>query len=149
MTEAKKLPGGPLRMRPVEVDGTFYDPYHPPKLYQTADGKQEYRGGKVIDRDEAYSMMFWSRPIGPGLRESMMESIETAAQSGQFFSFAGVSKISGGKIELDQKSKEKLSAYRILAKEMGYVIGSFQYHEDAGTVQASITKIPVSNNPTK
>ena len=43
-----KLPGGPLRIRPMSINGVDYDPYHPPKLYRNPDGTTEYRGGKPL-----------------------------------------------------------------------------------------------------
>jgi hypothetical protein len=145
-SEGRNRPGGPLRMRPVEIQGKYYDPYHPPKLYQTPEGKQEYRGGKALDKDEAYSMMFWVKDKPEGLKEAMASSVEIAVGSGEFSSFVGATKGPDGKFELEQDSKEKLSAYRLIAREKGYQIGSFKYHENAGTVTAPIAKL--EPNPT-
>lgn len=121
--EAPKRPGGPLRAKPIEIGGVFYDPLHPPKLYQTPGGKQEFRGGKTLDKDEAYSMMFWAGKRPKGLREAMLQSLYSAIKTGKFSSFAGASETPDGRLALDQDSKEKLSAYRILAREQGYTIG--------------------------
>lgn len=46
--DKSNLPGGPIKMRPVSVNGVDYDPYHPPKLYKNPDGTTEYRGGKPL-----------------------------------------------------------------------------------------------------
>ncbi len=139
-TEKQERPGGPVRQKPIEIGGIFYDPSVPPKLYKTPDGGQEYRGGKVLDNDEAYSMMFWAQKRPEGLREAMEQYLDSAIKTGEFSSFAGATKTPEGKVELDQDSKEKLSAYRMLAREKGYAIGPFKYNEGATTVQAPITK---------
>ena len=60
-SEGGRLPGGSVRLKPFEINGTFYDPLHPPKLIRTPDGTENYTGGQVIDRDKAYSMMFWAK----------------------------------------------------------------------------------------
>lgn len=46
-------PGGPLKLRPVSIDGVDYDPYHPPKLYKKPDGTIKYRGGKPLKDSSA------------------------------------------------------------------------------------------------
>jgi len=51
----EKLPS-PVGLKPFEINGKFYDPSHPPKLYQIAGDRQEYQGGIELDRDTAYSM---------------------------------------------------------------------------------------------
>jgi hypothetical protein len=146
MTEdIKNLPGGPLRERPLEINGVFYDPFHPPKLIQTPDGRQEYRGGRVLDKDEAYSMLFWQKDQPPGLREAMEQSLDTAIQKGVFSTFVGGTERPDGGFEFDQDSKEKLSAYRILARERKYQIGPFRYLHGSGTAQATIIKKVVSS----
>jgi hypothetical protein len=134
----KPLPGAPLRMKPVEINGKYYDPLYPPKLSKDVNGREEYVGGQEIDKDTAYSMRFWSQNRPRGLRDVMRETIDNAAQTGSFSMFAGAVK---GTNELDEASKEKLSAHRIIAKEMGYSIGGFKLNENAGTVVAPITKI--------
>jgi hypothetical protein len=140
-------PGGGIKTRPpIEMGGVYYDPLHPPKLYTRPDGQQEYRGGKVLDKDEAYSMMFWGEDQPPGLRETMVEIVNAAIKTGEFASFVGATKPPEGNFELNQASKMKLSAYRILAKEKGYTIDPFQYHENSGTVTAAIHQTAQSSN---
>lgn len=41
---------------------------------------------------------------------------------------------------MDEKSKQSLSAYRLLAEEMGYEIGSYILNKNAKTIEATITK---------
>ncbi len=135
--ETPPLPGGPLRTKPIEINGKYFDPLNAPKLIKTADGKQEYQGGRELDKDLAYSMKFWSQARPDGLREAMQQSIMTSVKKGTFSNFAGVEE---GTNELDEVTKEKLAAYRKLAEEMGYTIGSFKLNEDSGTVTAVITK---------
>jgi len=139
-SELSKRPGGVVHAKPIEINNIFYDPLIPPKLHQSADGSQEYKGGKVISKDEAYSMMFWAKDQPKGLRKAMIINLESAAESGTFSSFVGVDNSDSDKIQFDQKSKEKLSAYRIMAEEKGYTIGSFRYIKRAGTAQAKIEK---------
>lgn len=93
--------------------------------------------GNSITKDQSYSDDFWSKRHPEGYKEAMMETIKIEITRGIFANFVSGTKTSNG-FELDEESKEKLSAYRILADEMGYVIGPFKYNENAGTVEAEI-----------
>lgn len=135
----KKRPGKELTIKPIEIDGIFYDPYNPPKLFEDSDGKKNYKGGKEIDRDEAYSMMFWSKERPDDLKDAMKDILNDSLKTGTVSIFAGAEESENG-FELEQESKEKLSAYRILAKELGYIIGPYKYNEKSGNVQATISK---------
>lgn len=100
---------------------------------------------REVDRDEEYSIMFWKHTKERGLnseavREQMLKSLEVGIQSGIFSIFVNVRKTPKGEVDFDEETKEKLSAYRMLAKEKGYSIGPFQYHEKSGTAQAQITR---------
>jgi len=72
----------------------------------------------------------------------MQQSIESAIKLGIFSNFVGIIEGTDGKKQLDEATKEKLSAYRKLAEEMGYSIGPFKLHEKAGTVTAEIKAQP-------
>ncbi len=136
----RHLPGGPDSMRPIEINGTFYDPLEPPKLFRTPDGQDEWVGGKEIDRDEAYSQMFW-RNQPEGMKEAMTENIETGLKNGFMAIFVTATKQPNGRFELEHEPKKRLSAYRVLARKLGYVIDSYKYNENAGNVTAMITKL--------
>jgi hypothetical protein len=135
----KKRPSKKLTIRPIEIEGKFYDPDNPPKLFEDSDGKKNYKGGKEISRDEAYSMMFWSKEKPDSLKDTMKDILNGSFKTGVISIFAGAEKHENG-FELEQESKEKLSAYRILAEELGYIIGPYKYNEKSGNVQATINK---------
>jgi len=130
------------KMRPLEINGIFYDPENPPKLYQDEKGNKEYRGGKEINRDDAYSIMFWNKERSKGLKDAMKGILEDASKQGYFSITVGeLKKDKDGNYELGQENKEKLAAYRVLAREMGYDIGTYEYKEKAWVVKATMTKI--------
>jgi len=135
----RKRPGGELAIKPVEIEGVFYDPYDPPKLFEGPGGKKDYVGGKEITKDEAYSMMFWNKERAEGLRGAMEDNINNYLKAGFISIFVDAEKSEGG-FELKQESKEKLSAYRVLAEKLGYIIGPYKYNEKSGNVQAKISK---------
>jgi len=93
---------------------------------------------KKIERDNEYSNKFWESQgeISDNVRENMKDIILDCVQRGEMAIFVGFEK--NGKI--DEKSKQKLSAYRVLAIEIGYYIGDFVIHREAGTVIAKIYK---------
>lgn len=110
-------PGGELQGKPIQgLDGQWYDKF-----------------GEAIGKDEVYSEQFWDHQP-EGMREAMIENIESAAQKGSFSIFAGHNGI-------EDHDKEKMSAYRFLAKELGYVVGPFYYNKSTYVVNATITKI--------
>lgn len=139
MSEIPKRPGGPLEESPLKIGDNFYDPEHPPKFGVDESGNEKYEGGKIISKDEAHSIMFWRHHKVPGLHETMIESVRSWIDSGTFRAFVSGEQTDKG-FELDQKSKEQLSAYRILAGELGYTIGSYTFHEKSGLVTATIVK---------
>lgn len=144
-----KRPGGELHIRPIVIDGTVYDPYGAPKLVSDADGNLSYVGGKPLesadtttpteetppDKDEEYARRFWERGRPEGLREVMTDIVRKAAEQengsiGSFVSPEGI----------DEKDREKLSAYRQLARSLGYEVGQYVFSPDGYTAQASIKK---------
>lgn len=128
-----KRPGGPLRQKSVSTEGVEYDPFHPPKLFQKPDGTQKLRGGKKLDKDEVYAARFWEEKPEE-LREVMIDNICQAAEKEGFIgSFVDPSGIT-------EKDKEKLSAYRQLARELGYEVGEFKFYPKAHTARAPIYK---------
>lgn len=129
-----KRPGGPLRQKPISVGGVDYDPFHPPKIFQNTDGTEEIIGGRKFDKDEEYADRFWARRA-KGSREVMVEYVHKAAQKDGFISsFVDPSGIT-------EKDREKLSAYRKLARELGYEVGDFKFSPDAYTAIAPIKKV--------
>jgi hypothetical protein len=136
----KKIrPGGEGNRKVIELGGKFYDSLDPPEAHKTKDGDREYIG-KELDKDTAFSRLFWEKDQPEGLKEAMKETITRQIDGGKFFSSVGSEVNSEGNIELDQDSKEKLSAYRVLANEMGYEIGPYDLVNKT-TVEAKINKI--------
>jgi hypothetical protein len=131
----------PVVLKPIEINGKFYDPFSRLQTTQGASGETIVVAGRELERDEAYSMMFWASGKPKGLREAMETNIRLAAPNGKFFSFASATEKAGGGYELDQESKERLSAYRKLAEQLGFGIGTYKFHKRAGTVEAEITNI--------
>ena len=138
--EKPQRAGQELSLPPFEFQGKYYDPMHPPKLIRDTDGAESYYGGKEIDRDTAYSMRFWSRNQPEGLRDNMRVTLEAAILKGVLTFFATSIISADGKKEIDGFNKEKLSAYRKMADDMGYTIGNFRLDQDTDTVNATITK---------
>lgn len=117
-------PGGPLYGQPVQsVDGVWYDQFGKP-----------FESDR--QRDLNYASRFWRRQP-PGMKNTMEENIRQAEKAGTFNVFVDRSGIT-------EYDKEKLSAYRELAQQMGYKIGQFQYNERAWTVSAPIEKSETS-----
>ena len=85
------------------------------------------------DRDQLYAAKFWENQP-KGMREVMAANIETALKKGQFASFVSPN-------GLDEKDKAKLSAYRQLARDLGYEMGQFTAHPESHTVSAPVSKI--------
>ena len=122
--EKPKRPGGELYGRPVQGhDGKWYDKFG-----------QEISEQKA--RDTEYADRFWKRQP-PGMRDSMTDNIHRAAQEtppmiGSFVDPAGMT----------EEDKEKLSAYRLLAEELGYEVGQYVFNASAYTARAEIKKKP-------
>jgi len=125
--ERPKKPGGELRGKPVQgPDEQWYNKF-----------------GEKISQDEAYAENYWGHFMPSASDKSermeqakmlMREAIESQAKTGLFRSFVD-------KTGITEKDKCKLSAYRLIAKEIGYEIGQFKFNKDAGTVTASLKKI--------
>lgn len=130
---ALKRPGGAYSPKPVIIEGKTYDPFHPPKLVQNPDGTQGFIGGKELTKDEVYADRFWRKTHPPGLREALIENIQKDAQAGTIGIFVSETGIA-------EEDREKLSAYRELARELGFEIGQFTFHKNAGTATATIKK---------
>ena len=98
-----KRPGGPLSARPYSVEGQWYDGY----------GKH-----LVTDdlRDAAFAEQFW-RSAPPNLRAQMVENIHDAADK---HGFIGVFTEAQFGEEMEDRRKYQMSAYRQLARELGY-----------------------------
>lgn len=119
----RKMPGSNLKGKPVQgLEGAWHD-----------------RHGKRIrfqEKDLTYSGKFWEKKSGglkKDLKQAMMTNIEKAGKEGELHLFVGQKGIA-----LDDK--EKLSAYRVLAQQMGYEISEYKYNKGADTVTAKIRK---------
>lgn len=88
-----------------------------------------------VGKDAEYARQFWERGQPEGMREAMIRNIVDAATTGTKGIFAG----SAG---FDERDKQKMSAYRELAREMGYEIGPFQLDRPTGVASAAIRKLP-------
>lgn len=113
-----KRPGGPLQG----------------KIIQGPDGKWYNEFGEQASKDDIYSHLFWSRKQPPNLREAMMQNILSASQTGTFGVFVNPS-------GMTEEDKEKLSAYRVLARELGFEIGEFQFNKRSHNALATIKKM--------
>ena len=118
-SETPVRPGGPLVERPV----------------QGADGNW-YHYGQMIPKKEAvdldYAASFWKNQP-EGMEQTMMSVIETTAQEGTFWQYVDQEKMT-------DKDKEKISAYRVLAKQMGYSLGGFTHQSGKPTGHAPIER---------
>lgn len=83
-----------------------------------------------MQRDLNYAVRFFSR-ADEGMKEQMKQGILGAVKTGVL---SLVVNING----LTELNKEKMSAYRYLADQMGFVIGQFKRTES--TAQASIQR---------
>ncbi len=116
----QKRPGGPLKGKPVEgLDERWYDPFGKPIKFE--------------ERDLIYAKRFWSHNQPRGLREVMIENVLDSEKHG----FLGCFVSSEG---IDETNKEKLSAYRVLAQQMGYKLGKFIFNRPSFVAMAHITK---------
>lgn len=132
-SEKPKLPGGELKGQPVQgPDGKWYDQFGEQIEHRQSGVKPE------ADKDIDYAGRFWARQP-KGMREAMEEIIRDAAKDGFISDLVGP----GG---IDEARKEKLSAYRRLAMELGYEIGKFQFKKGPNIVMAEIKKIEKDKN---
>ncbi|OHA47750.1 MAG: hypothetical protein A2806_01480 [Candidatus Terrybacteria bacterium RIFCSPHIGHO2_01_FULL_48_17] len=127
-----KTPGGPVRERPIQQDG---------KWYHFGEEVSEERA-TALNRDHTYARQFWQRMQEEGLSPEQIRNYENALR-GQIQNHAEqgllLENVSAG--ELADKDKEKLSALRELASEMGYEVGQFRRGEEPGLMRASLHKI--------
>lgn len=87
-----------------------------------------------MDKDENYAARFWQGKA-EGLRDVITENIHQAAREEGFISsFVDPSGIA-------EKDREKLSACRQLARELGYEVGDFKFYPNAHTARAPIKKV--------
>src|SRR3989344_278502 len=116
-----KRPGGVLEGKPVQgEDGKWHDRF----------------GEKLLEdqsKDSDWTAKFWSHQPR-GMEDTMKENLEKALEQGSITVLIG-----GGK-ELDDFAKEKMSAYRQLARELGYEVGQFKLHKNSGTATMEIGK---------
>ena len=101
---------------------------------------------KNLNRDENYSRRFWARMTKgkrpeylEDKRQAMMGIINDAIakQNGRLSIF--VTRSLEGRF--DEEDREQLSAFRELAKEMGYVLGPMTHNGENETASGILTKI--------
>ena len=120
----RKRPGGALRGKPVQgPKGEWYNALGERINYSV---------------DLAYSRAFWKsfkhKAVAQGRYKIMRETIQNDAEKhGQIAILVGP--------QITEESKAEMSAYRVLAKKMGYQIGLFTHHKRAHTATAPIKKI--------
>ena len=100
-------------------------------------------GEKISDtetQDQIYAAKHWESlqsrgndKLVEGMRLAMQENIEKAVELGKIGLFVN-------KDGFDEKDKEKMSAYRQLAKRMGYEIGEWMLRKSDGIATAEIKK---------
>jgi len=99
------------------------------------------QGNEKRDADVDFSARYWDRHRASGWSdlqmdrrlESMKENILSGSATGSMSFLVGDDRIT-------DEWREKLSAYRVLARQMGFDVGAFRFNPDAGTVTAPITK---------
>lgn len=113
----KRRPGGPLVERPC-FDG----------------GSWRYFDERIVNSDEMFADWFWAKNKKPGMRDIMEGVIESAVTEGRFTSFVDSTGIT-------DDDRAKLSAYRVLAREMGYEIGRYKFNARSHNVSAEIRRM--------
>lgn len=83
--------------------------------------------------DRLYAERFWAS-APEGMRVVYTTSIESAARIGTLSLFAN-------REGIDERDKEKMSALRVLAQELGYEVGQFHLDKKQNTASAPIHKI--------
>jgi hypothetical protein len=83
--------------------------------------------------DKEYARRYWIRQP-PGMREVMERNIKkSATEEGVIYHFVDPQGIK-------EDDKEKLSAFRILARQMGYDIGQYHFDKHAHVASAKVRK---------
>jgi hypothetical protein len=103
-------------------------------------------GNKINPQDSQYATAFWVRMKQKGdafvasMREAMKSPIESAIKTigpngeGQFAIFVTPE-------GMTDEERQKISAYREIAREMGYQIGPLKRNERSGTSTGIIRKL--------
>ncbi len=85
--------------------------------------------------DKEYARRYWIRQP-PGMREVMERYIQKCASEGiPLRHFVGAEGIA-------EDDKEKLSAFRVLARQMGHEIGQYSFDKSSHVATAEIRKKP-------
>ena len=136
-----KRPGGELKGKPIQgPDGQWRDAFGEKIEAPTPPASRE-----AIDHE--YSKRFWETRALKGekfqndLRATMQSNVMSAADSGMLA-------LAVDPAGITDHDREKLSAYRELAKTMGYEIGAFRFNEKSHTAIAPIKRIEGGGNPT-
>ena len=94
-------------------------------------------GGHLSHGSPVNSSGILYNPIAYGVEEETgtidYDKMEAAAIEGKLYLSAGSEKIT-------EQDKERLSAFRLLADELGYKIGAYTRNDETHVVTASITK---------
>ncbi|MEK7571064.1 MAG: hypothetical protein AAB553_02210 [Patescibacteria group bacterium] len=112
---------------PIQRDGKFFDP---------ANSDRELTKD---ESDRMYSAAYWyenRETIPYGLRDQMISNIRSAGEpggNGQIGTFVDPEGIT-------EKDRMKMSAYKVLAEELGYEVGEYTHHQKTHNVNAPISK---------
>lgn len=106
----------------------------------------------ILDPDVELSNKFWANNQPRGMRETMEEIIKTnESKTGELALAVTISAEPDGSPKLSDKDQQRFAAYRILARDNGYIIGEPKLNEHSQSIQAPIVKTtatPVPPPPT-
>src|SRR3989339_183899 len=125
-----KRPGGPLVGKPVQgLDGQWYN--------QFGEKIEDTRRDQPRNKDADYAQRFWDKGQPKGFREVMIGNLHNSIKEGEN---EGVFRCSVSPQGINDTDKEKLSAYRVLANELGYDMGPYQFNANSYIASAKIIK---------
>lgn len=107
---------------------------------------KESQPEKEKSQDEIFAGRFWERQRDTGrskeligkFRDRLKEQIKEMIQNSPVEEGKQFIKIFVTREGITEEDKEKLSAYRLLAKEFGYEIGAFNLNRKTGVATAEI-----------
>ncbi len=99
---------------------------------------------KLESKDAVYAEKYWEGFIARGKKPELIEKLKQVAREVILNAAQSEEKIVGvflGKEGLDEDTKGHISAYRVIAQEMGYEIGQFKVNKSSGTATGMIRKL--------
>lgn len=106
--------------------------------------------GDNLSKDETYSRRFWNRMIEGKRIEYLSEYLKDKRRAMMGIISDAVNKQNGclsifvnrsAEGRFDDQDREQISAFRELAKEMGYVLGPMTHNGENETASGFLTKI--------